>query len=87
MPGTLRADFLELLGARSKHGVDFILVGGVAAALQGAPIMTFDVDVLHSDDAHNLTRLLADAREEETGGDKDRASFTHLCVKSTPSSE
>jgi hypothetical protein len=26
--------------------VDFILVGGVAAAVQGAPIMTQDVDIL-----------------------------------------
>lgn len=59
MPGTLRADFLEVLRALSKHGVDFILVGGVAAAVQGAPIMTFDVDVLYATDASNLTRLLA----------------------------
>jgi predicted nucleotidyltransferase len=59
VPGTLRADFLELLRTLSKHGVDFILVGGVAAAVQGAPIMTFDVDVLYATDAPNLVRLLA----------------------------
>ncbi len=59
MPGTLKADFLELLRTLSKHGVDFILVGGVAAAVQGAPIMTFDVDVLYAIDAQNLAQLLA----------------------------
>ena len=59
MPGTLKADFLELLRTLSKHGVDFILVGGVAAAVQGAPIMTFDVAVLYAIDARNLNRLLA----------------------------
>jgi len=59
VPGTLRPDFLELLRALSEHEVDFILVGGLAAAVQGAPLMTFDVDVLYSTDAGNLTRLLA----------------------------
>jgi hypothetical protein len=31
----------------------------VAAVVQGAPIMTFDVDVLYSTEADNLVRLLA----------------------------
>jgi hypothetical protein len=59
VPGTLKPDFVELLRTLSKHSVDFILVDGVAAAAQGAPIMTFDVDVLYSTGAQNLTRLLA----------------------------
>jgi len=59
VPGTLKTDLAELLRALSKHGVDFILVGGVAAVVQGAPIMTFDLDVLSSTDADNLVRLLA----------------------------
>jgi predicted nucleotidyltransferase len=65
VPGTLRADFLEILRALSTHGVDFILVGGVAAAVQGAPIATFDVDVLYSTDAPNLTRLLGTIEDVE----------------------
>jgi hypothetical protein len=59
VPGTLKPDFLQLLRALSKHGVDFILVGGVAAVVQGAPIMTFDLDVLYSTDADNVVRLLS----------------------------
>jgi hypothetical protein len=29
------------------HDVEFIVVGGVAAVLQGAPVVTFDLDILH----------------------------------------
>jgi len=35
------------------HQVDFIVVGGVAAVLQGAPVSTFDVDVVHSREEGN----------------------------------
>jgi hypothetical protein len=59
VPGTLKPDFLQLLRILSQHSVDFILVGGVAAVVQGAPIMTFDLDVLYSTDADNVVRLLA----------------------------
>jgi predicted nucleotidyltransferase len=59
VPGTLKPDFLQILRTLTLHGVDFILVGGVAAAVQGAPIMTFDVDVLYSTGADDLGRLLA----------------------------
>jgi predicted nucleotidyltransferase len=39
--------------------VEFILVGGVAAALNGAPVDTLDVDVVHSRNAVNVDKLLA----------------------------
>ena len=39
--------------------VDFILVGGVAAAVQGAPIVTQDVDILYRIEPSNLVRLEA----------------------------
>jgi hypothetical protein len=38
--------------------VDFIVVGGVAAVLAGAPISTFDLDVVHSTEQDNIVRLL-----------------------------
>ena len=41
-----------------KHEVDFIVVGGIAAALHGAPLSTFDVDVVHSREPGNVRRLL-----------------------------
>jgi hypothetical protein len=41
-------DFLALLRILVAHGVDFIIVGGVSAVLQGAPISTFDLDLVLS---------------------------------------
>jgi len=44
-----------MLGA---HGVEYIVVGGVCAVLHGAPIATFDLDVVHSRAEQNVRRLL-----------------------------
>ena len=46
------------LRALHDGGVDFILVGGLAAVLHGAPVDTFDIDVVHSRDAANVARIL-----------------------------
>jgi len=40
-----------------EAGVDFILVGGLAAVIQGAPVTTMDVDIVHSQSAENIDRL------------------------------
>jgi hypothetical protein len=29
-----------------RHGAEYVVVGGVAAVLQGAPVTTFDIDAL-----------------------------------------
>src|SRR5690348_9975796 len=50
--------FLPTLRALSEAGVEFIVVGGLAAVLDGGPVDTFDVDVVHSRDPANLARLL-----------------------------
>jgi hypothetical protein len=55
--------FLGLLRALLRHGVDFFVVGGVAAQLEGAPILTFDLDVLYDKAPENLDRLLATLQE------------------------
>jgi hypothetical protein len=62
-----RPEFADVLETLSKHGVGYILVGGVAAVLSGAPISTFDTDVLVEGSAENLTRLLAALREMDAG--------------------
>jgi hypothetical protein len=41
-----------------RHGVEYVVVGGVAAVLQGAPVTTFDIDALVKIDAANADRLL-----------------------------
>lgn len=41
-----------------ESGVDFIVVGGVAAVLHGAPVDTFDLHIVPSRNDENLLRLL-----------------------------
>ena len=53
-----KTDFLEVLRVLIAHEVDFIVVGGVSAVLQGAPITTFDLDLVHSRESENIERLL-----------------------------
>ncbi len=55
--------FLGLLRLLLRHGVDFLVVGGVAAQLEGAPIVTFDLDVLFDKAPENIDRLLGALRE------------------------
>lgn len=50
-------DFFEILQTLNRHKVDFIIVGGVCAVLHGAPVSTFDLDIVHSRSEDNLTRL------------------------------
>jgi hypothetical protein len=47
-------DFLAILRTLSDYKVDFIVVGGVCAVLHGAPLATFDLDVVHCRSADNL---------------------------------
>jgi predicted nucleotidyltransferase len=47
------------LRALHEGRVEFILVDGLAAVLQGAPVHTFDVDVVYSQETANITRILA----------------------------
>jgi hypothetical protein len=54
-----RPDYIGILHALVEHRVDFVVVGGVGAVLQGAPIMTFDLDIVHSTEAGNIERLTA----------------------------
>ncbi len=51
--------FYPLLRMFVKHRVDFIVVDGVAAVLNGVPLSTFDLDIVHSREPENLARLLS----------------------------
>jgi len=53
------ASLSEVLEGLLEAGIDFILVGGLAAVIQGAPVTTMDVDVVHSQSPENIARLLA----------------------------
>ena len=55
--------FSAILKVLVAHDVKFIVVGGVAALLEGAPLNTFDLDVLHATEIDNVRRVL-DALQE-----------------------
>jgi len=53
------ANLSEVLEGLLEAGVDFILVGGLAAVIQGAPVTTMDVDIVHNQSPENIAKLLA----------------------------
>lgn len=53
----------ELLEVLERHGVRFVVIGGLAAELRGSPYITRDVDVTPSRDRANLRRLAGALRE------------------------
>jgi hypothetical protein len=55
----MAADLTTLLERLLAANVEFVLVGGLAAVVQGAPLTTFDVDVVHRRTEENVDRLLA----------------------------
>jgi hypothetical protein len=54
-----KPDFGCLLRTLVEHRVDFLVVGGVGAILQGVNLSGFDLDIVHSTEPANITRLLA----------------------------
>jgi hypothetical protein len=53
-----QADFTTLLVRFVDAGVDFVLVGGVAAVVQGVPLTTLDVDLVHARTPENVARIV-----------------------------
>jgi hypothetical protein len=62
MPQRSLASALSALLARK---VEFIVVGGVAALLHGAPVQTFDLDLVYLAEPANIDRLLTFLRESD----------------------
>lgn len=54
---------LSILRTLVDHQVEFLIVGGVTAVLQGAPISMLVVEVVHSTDPANISRVLAALEE------------------------
>src|SRR5512136_2442340 len=52
------ARFAEILRLLAENGVDFIVVGMAAGILQGVPLTTVDLDVVHRRSRENVERLL-----------------------------
>jgi hypothetical protein len=50
-------DLSALLEGLIEADIKFILVGGLAAVIQGAPVTTMDVDIVHSRSPENISKL------------------------------
>jgi hypothetical protein len=53
----LRAD--EIFACLDRHGVRYVLIGGLAAVLHGSPLQTFDADICPDREGGNLESLAA----------------------------
>ena len=63
MPELAPFDPERIVVVLAKHGVQYVLIGALAARLQGFPRLTADADITPSRDAANLERLAAALRE------------------------
>jgi hypothetical protein len=55
----------RIFSTLGKHGVQFVLIGALAARLQGFPRATYDADITPAKDVDNLERLAAALRDLE----------------------
>lgn len=53
----IRYEFLDAIETLLEHKVRFVLIGGIAARLQGSTSITEDVDVCYARDDRNLERM------------------------------
>jgi predicted nucleotidyltransferase len=51
-------DFLSIIKLLTGHGVDFIVVGGVASNLFGSARLTYDLDIVYSRKEENLRKIV-----------------------------
>lgn len=65
----------EIIAALEEHGVDYVVIGGIAALLHGSPHLTFDIDITPDRRRPNLERLSSALRDlkarirtDEAGG-------------------
>ncbi|MFL5767618.1 MAG: hypothetical protein ACJ758_07225 [Actinomycetota bacterium] len=71
----------EILRVLNEHGVEYVLIGGLAAVLYGEPHLTTDVDIVPQESRANLDRLSAalgviNARIR-IAGDEEGVPFSH----------
>ena len=76
-------DYVAILSALDARGVEFIVVGGICAVLNGATVTTLDIDVVHRRTPENVDRLLEalqdlDAHARGRKGPKLVPGRTHL---------
>jgi predicted nucleotidyltransferase len=58
-------DLRRLLGPLVSHGVEFVLIGGMAGIARGSNYPSYDLDIAYARDAANVKRLVAALEEIE----------------------
>jgi predicted nucleotidyltransferase len=53
------SDIPSLIELLADAEVEFVIVGGMAAVVQGVPVTTFDLDIVHNRGEANTKKLLA----------------------------
>jgi len=53
----------KLFGPLVRHGVDFVLIGGMAGIARGSTYPSYDLDVVYARDPANIARLVASLEE------------------------
>lgn len=59
MPAEPDFDPFSIMVVLERHKVRYVIVGGIAAQIAGAPLVTRDLDITPSRDRENLVRLAA----------------------------
>ena len=54
----MTGSLLTLLRELSRRNVEYIVVGGMAGVLHGAPVVTADLDIVHRRTQENVAKLL-----------------------------
>jgi hypothetical protein len=74
-------DLAGLLRALDRHGVAYVVIGGIAAVTHGSPFPTEDLDITPSGEPDNLARLSAALTELDAKirveGMPDGLAFDH----------
>lgn len=71
-------DPLLILKTLNRHGVKFVIIGGIAGRLWGSTTVTNDLDICYARDAENLRNLaaaLAELKVSLRGADRDLPSI------------
>ena len=55
---TPSADLSAIIEGLIKADIQFIIVGGLATVVQGSPVATMDVDIVHNRSSENISKTL-----------------------------
>jgi hypothetical protein len=81
-------DVKRIVSTLDRHGVQYLLVGGVGATLYGAERVTQDIDLLPDTDSENLARLASALLDLGASSESGASATTRLVPcpsSSTPS--